>query len=205
MTKAGSQRERAIDLLRMKGIARLTEFRDAGVTAATVGRMVRAGDLNRLARGLYQLPDAPLDANRSLAEAAKRVPRGVVCLVSALAYHELTDQLPRAVWMAVGTKDWMPKEGRPAMRIVRFTDALLTDEVVTVCIENVPVKVFGVAKTIADCFRHRRKVGLTVALEGLQEALRQRKASPAEVSCHAKRGGVATVVRPYLEALTINA
>lgn len=205
MTKAGSQRERAIDLLRMKGIARLTEFRDAGVTAATVGRMVRAGDLNRLARGLYQLPDAPLDANHSLAEAAKRVPRGVVCLVSALAYHELTDQLPRAVWMAVGTKDWMPKEGKPAMRIVRFTDALLTDEVVTVCIENVPVKVFGVAKTIADCFRHRRKVGLTVALEGLQEALRQRKASPAEIACHAKRGGVATVVRPYLEALTINA
>ena len=204
MTKAGSQRERAIDLLRMKGIARLTEFRDAGVTAATVGRMVRAGDLNRLARGFYQLPDAPLDANHSLAEAAKRVPRGVVCLVSALAYHELTDQLPRAVWMAVGTKDWMPKEGKPAMRIVRFTDALLTDEVVTVCIENVPVKVFGVAKTIADCFRHRRKVGLTVALEGLQEALRQRKASPAEIACHAKRGGVATVVRPYLEALTIN-
>ena len=205
MTKAGSQRERAIDLLRMKGIARLTEFMDAGVTAATVGRMVRAGDLNRLARGLYQLPDAPLDANHSLAEAAKRVPRGVVCLVSALAYHELTDQLPRAVWMAVGTKDWMPKEGKPAMRIVRFTDALLTDEVVTVCIENVPVKVFGVAKTIADCFRHRRKVGLTVALEGLQEALLQRKASPAEIACHAKRGGVATVVRPYLEALTINA
>ena len=205
MTKAGSQRERAIDLLRMKGIARLTEFRDAGVTAATVGRMVRAGDLNRLARGLYQLPDAPLDANHSLAEAAKRVPRGVVCLVSALAYHELTDQLPRAVWMAVGTKDWMPKEGRPAMRIVRFTDALLTDEVVTAYIENVPVKVFGVAKTIADCFRHRRKVGLTVALEGLQEALRQRKASPAEIACHAKRGGVATVVRPYLEALAINA
>lgn len=205
MTKAGSQRERAIDLLRMKGIARLTELRDAGVTAATVGRMVRAGDLNRLARGLYQLPDAPLDANHSLAEAAKRVPKGVVCLVSALAYHELTDQLPRAVWMAVGTKDWMPKEGRPAMRIVRFTDALLTDEVVTIYIENVPVKIFGVAKTIADCFRHRRKVGLTVALEGLQEALRQRKASPAEIACHAKRGGVATVVRPYLEALTTNA
>ena len=205
MANAGTQRDQALKLLRVKGIVRLSEFRDAGITGATVGRMVHAGTVNRLARGLYQLPDAMLDANHSLAEAAKRVPRGVVCLVSALAYYELTDQLPRAVWMAIGTKDWMPKEGRPVMRVVRFTYALLTDDVQTVYIENVPVKVFGVAKTIADCFRHRRSVGQTVALEGLQEALRQRKATPAEIARHAGRGGVATVVRPYLEALTANA
>ncbi len=205
MTKTGTQRDQAIDLLRSQGMMRLSEFKANGITAATIGRMVRGGDVIRLARGLYQLPDAPLDANHSLAEAAKRVPRGVVCLVSALAYYELTDQLPRAVWMAIGNRDWMPKEGRPVMRIVRFTDALLTDDVMTVHIEKVPVKVFGVAKTIADCFRHRRKVGQTVALEGLQEALRQRKASPAEIARHAERGGVATVVRPYLEALTANA
>ena len=205
MTKLGTQRDQAIELLRSQGMMRLSEFKVNGITAATIGRMVRGGDVIRLARGLYQLPDAPLDANHSLAEAAKRVPRGVVCLVSALAYHELTDQLPRAVWMAIGTRDWMPKEGGPTMRIVRFTDALLTDDVMTVHIENVPVKVFGVAKTIADCFRHRRKVGQTVALEGLQEALRQRKTSPAEIARHAERGGVATVVRPYLEALTANA
>ncbi|MDE2817131.1 MAG: transcriptional regulator [Chloroflexota bacterium] len=205
MATLGTQRDQAIELLRSQGMMRLSEFKVNGITAATIGRMVRGGDVIRLARGLYQLPDAPLDANHSLAEAAKRVPRGVVCLVSALSYHELTDQLPRAVWMAIGTRDWMPREGRPNMRIVRFTDALLTDDVLTVHIENVPVKVFGVAKTIADCFRHRRKVGQAVALEGLQEALRQRKASPAEMARHAERGGVATVVRPYLEALTANA
>ncbi len=205
MANSITQRDQALDLLRVKGIVRLSEFRDAGITAATVGRMVRAGDVNHLARGLYQLPDAMLDANHSLAEAAKRVPRGVVCLVSALAYHDLTDQLPRAVWMAIGTKAWMPREGRPVMRFVRFTDAFLTDDVHTVSIESVSVKVFGVAKTIADCFRHRRSVGQSVALEGLQEALRQRKATPAEIARHAKRGGVATVVRPYLEALTANA
>ncbi len=203
--KTGTQRNQAISLLRVKGIVRLSEFTDAGITAATVGKMAHAGEVNHLTRGLYQLPDAPLDANHSLAEAAKRVPRGVVCLVSALAYHDLTDQLPGAVWMAIGTRHWMPKEGTPTMRIVRFTDALLTDDILTVHIEKVPVKVFGVAKTIADCFRHRRKVGLTVALEGLQEALRQRKASPAEITQHAERGGVATVVRPYLEALIANA
>ena len=204
MTKAGTQRDRAIEFLRARGIIRLSEFKDAGITAATIGRLVGDGEVLHLSRGLYQLPDAPLEANHSLAEAAKRVPKGVVCLVSALAYHELTDQLPRAVWMAIGTKDWAPKEDRPPMRIVRFTEALLADDVVTVHIENVPVKIFGVAKTIADCFRHRRRVGQTVALEGLQEALRQRKATPAEIARHAKRGGVATVVRPYLEALTAN-
>lgn len=205
MPNGETQRDKAVHLLDARGIARLSEIKNAGVTAATICRMVEAGEVIRLSRGLYQLPDAALEANHSLAEAAKRVPKGVVCLVSALAYHELTDQLPRAVWMAIATKDWKPNTESPPMRIVRFTDALLSDDVVTVRIENVPVKVFGVAKTIADCFRHRRKVGQTTALEGLQEALRQRKARPAEIARHAERGGVATVVRPYLEALTANA
>jgi len=204
MPKTGTQRDRATNLLRNQGIVRLSEFKEAGITAATISRMVENGKVVRLARGLYQLPDAPLDAHHSLAEAAKRVPKGVVCLVSALAFHELTDQLPRAVWMAIGTKDWTPKEGSPPIQIVRFTDALLTDDVITVQIEAVPVKIFDVAKTVADCFRHRRTVGQSVALEGLQEALRQRKATPAEIARHAERGGVATVMRPYLEALTAN-
>ena len=141
--------------------------------------------------GSTSCPTRRLEAHHNLAEAAKRIPKGVVCLVSALAYHELTDQLPRAVWMAIGTRDWTPKQEKPAIRIVRFTEALLTDDVLIVHIEKVPVRIFGVAKTIADCFRHRRSVGLTIAPEGLQEALRQRKASPAEIARHAERGGVA--------------
>ncbi len=202
--KAGTQRRLAHDILRARGIVRLSEFRAAGITAATIGRMRRDGEVVHLARGLYQLPDAPLDANHSLAEAAKRVPKGVVCLVSALAFHELTDQIPAAVWMAISTKSWGPKGGMPAVRIVRFTEAFLAEAVVTERIEGVPVKIFGVAKTIADCFRHRRTVGQAVALEGLQEALRQRKATPAEIARHAADGRVAGVVRPYLEALTAN-
>ena len=202
--KAGTQRRLAHDILRARGIVRLSEFRAAGITAATIGRMRRDGEVVHLARGLYQLPDAPLDANHSLAEAAKRVPKGVVCLVSALAFHELTDQIPAAVWMAISTKSWGPKGGMPAVRIVRFTEAFLAEAVVTERIEGVPVKIFGVAKTIADCFRHRRTVGQAVALEGLQEALRQRKATPAEIARHAADGRVAGVVRPYLVALTAN-
>ncbi len=205
MNQPRSQRQIAHALLEEHGIMRLVELRSAGVTAATVSRMARAGEVIRLARGLYQLPDAPFDTSHSLAEAAKRLPKGVVCLVSALAFHGLTDQLPKKVWMAIGKKDWAPKPDGMPIRVIRFTESLLVQSVETHVIEGVPVKVFGVAKTIADCFRHRNKVGLSVAIEGLQEALRQRKASPAEIARHAERGGISTVIRPYLEALTANA
>ncbi len=205
MNQPRSQRQIAHALLEEHGIMRLAELRSAGVTAATVSRMARAGEVIRLARGLYQLPDAPFDTSHSLAEAAKRLPKGVVCLVSALTFHGLTDQLPKKVWMAIGKKDWAPKPDGMPIRVIRFTESLLAQSVETHVIEGVPVKVFGVAKTIADCFRHRNKVGLSVAIEGLQEALRQRKASPAEIARHAERGGISTVIRPYLEALTANA
>ena len=142
--------------------------------------------------------------NHSLAEAAKRLPRGVVCLVSALAFHGLTDQLPKKIWMAIGKSDWAPKADGVPIRVVRFTDSLLSESVEIHEIEKVSVKVFGVAKTVADCFRHRSKIGLTIAIEGLQEALRQRKATPAEIARQAHHGGVSTVIRPYLEALTAN-
>jgi len=184
---------------------RLVELREAGVTAATMSRMERAGEVIRLSGGVYQLPDADLDPNHSLAEAAKRVPKGVVCLVSALAFHGLTDQLPSSVWMAIGPKDWAPQRHGARVRIVRFTNGLLREGLETHVIEGVPVKVYGVAKTVADCFRHRSKVGLSVAIEGLQEALRQRKATPAKIARQAEKGGISTVIRPYLEALTANA
>ncbi|WP_454916616.1 type IV toxin-antitoxin system AbiEi family antitoxin domain-containing protein [Xanthobacter sediminis] len=204
MPEPVSQRRIAQTVLKARGIARLAELRAEGVTAATMSRMERDGEVLRLARGLYQLPDAPLDVHHSLAEAAKRLPKGVVCLVSALAFHDLTDQLPRHVWMAIGQKDWAPKSDGVSIRLVQFTDRLLADGVETHTVEGVSVKVFGVAKTIADCFRYRNKIGLSVAIEGLQEALRQRKATPDEIAKQADRGAVATVIRPYLEALVAN-
>lgn len=183
----------------------MVELRKAGVTAATTSRMERASEIVRLSRGVYQLSNTDLDPNHDLAEAAKRVPNGVVCLVSALAFHDLTDQLPPKVWMAIGSKDWAPRRNGTDIRIVRFTDSLLKEGLERHAVEGVSVKVFGVAKTVADCFRHRGKVGLSVAIEGLQEALRQRMATPAEIARQAEKGRVSTVIRPYLEALTANA
>ncbi len=205
MPRVSQQRPIARKLLAERGMARLADLRAAGVTAATMTRMANDGEVVRLARGLYQLADAELDAQHSLAEAASRVPRGIICLTSALAFHGLTDQLPRKVWIAIGVRDWAPEPSSPPLRIVRMTNALLGDGVETHTIESVRVKVFSIAKTIADCFRHRRSVGLSIALEGLQEALRQRKVTPATMSRQAAKSGVATVMRPYLEALTANA
>ncbi len=204
MPQTRTQREMARDLLEARGILRLSELRNAGVTAATMSRMERDGAVIRLARGLYQLPGAEIETNHSLAEAAKRLPKGVICLTSALAFHGLTDQLPKKVWMAIGRNDWTPKPGLMPIRVLRFSDDLLDEGVETHVIEGVRVKVFGVAKTVADSFRHRGKIGLSVALEGLQEALRQRKASPAEIARAAQTGRVGGVIRPYLEALTAN-
>lgn len=201
---AGTQRDKARVLLAFGGMVRSAEFRQAGVTAATLSRMERSGEVIRLARGLYQLADAPLDINHSLAEAARRVPKGIVCLVSALSFHGLTDQHPKAVWLAIGRKDWAPDGAAAPLRLVRFAPDLLSTGVETHLVGSVPVKVFGIAETLADCFRHRRRVGLAVVIEALGEALRRRMVTPSEVAAVAARRGAGTIVRPYLEAMTIH-
>jgi predicted transcriptional regulator of viral defense system len=133
------------------------------------------------------------------------VPKGVICLVSALAFHGITDQMPRRVWIAIGPKDWKPRIDYPPLRIVHFADKYLREDIETHEIEGVAVPIFGVAKTIADAFRHRRSVGIDVAISALKEALRQRKATPSEISAWAIKGGVWNVLRPYLEAFTADA
>ena len=196
------QRDRLASFLRAQGISRLAEIRRAGITAATVSRLEREGVVTKLGRGLYQLADASPEGNHSLAEAAKRVPKGVICLVSALAFHGITDQMPRRVWIAIGPKDWKPQIEYPPLRIVRFADKFLRDGVETHEIEGVSVPIFGAAKTIADIFRHRHSIGIDVAVQALKEALRQRKATPSEISACAMRNGAWNTLRPYLEALT---
>lgn len=179
-------------------------MRAKGITGATLSRMERAGEITRLARGLYQKADADLVAEHSLAEATKRAPKGIICLTSALAFHGLTVQIPRAIWMAFGKTEWFPRTGQPPIRGVRFAAAYLHHGIETHVIEGVPVRVFTIAKTIVDCFRNRRQVGTSIAIEGLQEALRQRKVTAADIMAGAERGRVAKAILPYVEALTAN-
>src|SRR5436190_19214517 len=116
-----SHRDRILDLLSARGMARLSDILKTGATAAAVARLEREGSIIRLSRGLYQLADAPLEQHHALAEAAKLIPKGVICLVSALSFHELTDQIPSRVWVAIDAKDWRPRRPYPPLRIVRFS------------------------------------------------------------------------------------
>ncbi|TAM50095.1 MAG: transcriptional regulator [Burkholderiaceae bacterium] len=197
-----SHRDIVMAHLRARGMARLSELIASGATAATVSRLERDGLIVRLARGLYQLPDAPLDVNHSLAEAAKLVPKGVICLTSALAFHGLTDQIPAKIWMAIGTKDWHPKFTYPPVRFARFDDVRLQEDVEWHLVDGVAVPVFGIARTVADLFRYRQTVGINVALEGLRESLRQKKVTPSEISSQAAKAKVWKAMEPYLVALT---
>ena len=200
-----TQRNQALALLKRRGMTRLAEFHEAGITATTVSRMERSGEAVRLARGLYQLPNAALDSQQSLAEAARLVPKGVICLLSALAFHGLTDQMPPKVWIAIGRKDWRPRLNYPPIRIARFPDELLRRSVERKKIAGTPVPVFGVAKTVADLFRYRRTVGDALAIEGLRQALRRRKATPAQIAREAEAAEVWPTMEPYLMALTSDA
>ena len=202
--EAPSQRDRAVVLLRRNGMMRTRELVGQGIAATTITRMEREGAIHRLSRGLYQLPDAPLDIHHDLAEAAKRVPKGIICLTSALAFHGLTDQIPRRVWMAIGSKDWEPGAHGPKLELVRLTAGQLIEDVELHEIESVPVRIFNIPRTLVDSFRFRKTVGLSVAVEALREALRQRCITPSEIASRAQRNGSWTVMRPYLEALTID-
>jgi predicted transcriptional regulator of viral defense system len=211
-TESQTQQERALSLLKRQGMARLSELVRQGITAATLARMREKGLVLQLSRGLYQLPDAGGDANHALAEAAKRVPKGIVCLTSALAFHELTDVIPRSVWIAIGPKDRRPAVTQPPLQIVRFRGKMLNEGIEKRDIEGVQVRLYNVPKTIVDLFRYRQSAGkryknspgLNLALEGLREALRQRKATPAEIADYAHEAGIWKVVEPYLQAMTAN-
>jgi predicted transcriptional regulator of viral defense system len=200
-----SQRERVVAALSRDGMTRMAELLRAGVTAATISRLERSGVILRLSRGLYQLPDAAIDAHHSLAEASKLVPRGVVCLGSALAFHDLTDHIPSKVWMAIGRKDWRPRITHPPMRFVRFSADALTSGIEIHRVEGVILHVTDPTRTILDMFRYRRTVGQAVALAGLKEMLRRGMATANDIERGATRMGVGRLVTPYLEALSADA
>jgi len=200
-----TQREQIIDVLGDRGMARMSELVQAGASATSIARLEREGVIVRLGRGLYQLPSAPLDIHHGFAEAAKLAPRGVVCLVSALAFHDLTDQIPAKVWIAIDRKHWKPRVGQPLIRFVSFAAKRLNDGVETHRIEGISVRITDPVHTVVDMFRYRKTVGQHLAVEGLKAALRTRKATPGDVARLAAEARVWTTVRPYVEALTIDA
>lgn len=195
-------REQALSLVRARGIARARDFKAANIPLVYLKRLTDAGELVRLGRGLYQAPErVGEDAAHDLAEAARRVPNGVVSLLSALRHHGLTTQLPHAVWMTIPHKARTPKAQGLRLEIVRATGEVLTAGIEHVQVEGVDVPIYGVAKTVADCFKHRRHVGEDVAIEALRDALRQRKTTADELMKFAAINRVAERLGPYVKAM----
>jgi len=199
-----SQRIQLRNLLDSRSMMRAQELREAGISAQTIARAVEAGEIERISRGIYQKRGSEIEENQILAEAAIRVPKGVIALVSALAFHGLTDQMPRRIWMAIGASDWAPVQSYPPMRMVRFNERYLRQGVENHIIAGLEVPIYSVPKTLADLFRNSKLVDRSVAVEGLRAAIEQRQATPSAIAQGAKAGGAWKIMQPYLEALTFN-
>jgi len=187
-------------LARAQGALRPRDLAAEGIAPVYIQRLAARGQLVRVGRGLYTLPNASVTEHHSLAEAAKRLPRAVVCLLSALRFHGLTTQAPFEVWLAIDPKARSPRTQTPPLRIVRMSGERLRAGVERHRVEGVDVQVFSRAKTVADCFRFRNKIGLDVALEALREYLRDKGRLDA-VLRFAEIDRVARVIRPYAEAM----
>ena len=187
-------------LAQRHGFLRPRDVEAAGIPREYLLRLLRRGVVERTGRGLYRLADAPVTEFHSFAEVAKRLPNGTVCLLSALVFHGLTTQVPGELWVALPRGSRTPRIDRK-LRIVRFAESALTEGRTEHRIEGVPVMIYSPAKSVADCFKFRNKIGLDVALEALRECVRQRKATIAEIRRFAQICRVARVMQPYLESL----
>jgi predicted transcriptional regulator of viral defense system len=196
-----SSSERLLQLARRHGSVTRQTVTAAGIHTQMLTRLIRAGELERVAPGHYRLPNAPVTEHHGVAIVAAAAPKAVVCLLSALSFHEIGTQLPHAVWIAIDRRARRPTLRYPPLQVVRFGGAALTEGIETHEIEGQIVRVFNVAKTLADLFKYRNKVGLEIALEALRDAWRTRRFTMAEIHRYARICRVERVMTPYLEAL----
>lgn len=187
--------------LAQKGPVRARDLDKAGIPRAYLKRLCDRGLLERVDRGLYRLADAPVTELSSIAEVAKRVPHGIICLLSALQIHGMTTEAPHAVWLLIDRRARLPRLVYPKLEIVRASGAAREYGVETQRIEGVDVHITTPAKTVADCFRFRRHVGMEVALAALKDYLGKRLGSIDALLEAARVDRVSTIIRPYLEAL----
>lgn len=191
--------EEALRLAKVQGILRPRDLEVHGIPRRYASLLAHAGLLRRAGRGLYVHPDNPLTENHSFALVGKRAPEAVICLLSALRFHELTTQIPSETWIAVHPKSRPPQIPELSLRIVRFSGPALTEGFEKHVIEGVPVRITNIAKTVADCFKYRNKIGRDIAVEALRDALNSRRTSVNEIARYAGICRVTQVLRPYLE------
>ena len=192
---------RLLQLVRRKGLLRACDLDDPGIPRIYLSRLTASGILEKAGRGLYHLSTHPNSEQESLAIVATRVPQAVFCLLTALQFHELTTQLPRQVWIALPQGSHVPRIDYPLVKMIQYSGDAFTEGIEIHRSNQMELRVYGIAKTVVDCFKHRNKIGLDVALEALRDARKQKKASADDLWRYAKICRVANVMRPYLEAI----
>lgn len=197
-----NHQERLLRLVVKLGLLRTRDLQSAGIPRTYLAQLVKQGKLLKTGRGLYVHANASLTEHHSLAEAAKRVPKGVVCLLSALRFHDLTTENPAEVWLAVPRETRRPRSGVPALRVMQFSGEMMMSGIEKHTLEGVSVPIYSVAKTVADCFRFRNRTGVNVAIEALRDAWRNKKATSDELWRFARICRVLNVMRPYFDSLT---
>jgi predicted transcriptional regulator of viral defense system len=192
---------RVLAIARQQRIIRPRDVEAIGVPREYLLRLMRQGIIRRTGRGVYEVSDAKPTEHHSLAVMAKEIPKGVVCLLSALRFHEVTTQQPSEVWIGVHIRSRSPRVSTTKHRLVRYSEKTLKAGVESHEIEGVSVRVFNPAKTVADCFKYRSKIGLDVAIEALKDVLKRKKATIDEIDRNARICRVSRIMRPYLEAV----
>ena len=190
-----------LQMARKTGVVRAREIREAGLHPEYLRKLCKSGQLIHTGRGLYVLADGDFTEHHGIAEACKRVPHGIVCLLSALSYYEIGTQNPHQIWMAIDRAMRKPKVDYPPIRIFRFSGPSLKEGIEEKKIEGVSVQVYNPAKTVADCFKYRNKVGIDVAIEALKECWRSRWCEIGEIVYYAKICRVRNIMQPYMEAI----
>lgn len=196
-----TQRERLIQLFDSSPVLKADTIVSHGIDRKTIQRVVETGEIQRIGRGLYYLSDYEVDRHHSYVEAQMLVQSGVVCLLSALSFHEMGTQSSRYVWLAVPRRSRLPKTGDRPLKIVTFSEPSFFAGIEQHELEGVTVKVYSPAKTVADCFKYRNKLGIDVAIEALREAVHGKNVSPDDVLHFADICRVRSVVVPYLESV----
>src|SRR4030042_4761615 len=199
MESYSEKTKRVLELAHESGIISSAEVCSHGVHHEYLRQLCKEGKLMRVGRGLYSLPDADVTLHHGLAQALKAIPKGVICLLSALRFHEIGTKAPHEVWVAIDRRAARPRPKHPRMRIMRFSGNSLTEGIDKHIVEGVLVRIYSPAKTVADCFKYRNKIGLDVALEALREAIRERRCTTDELWRYAKICRVTKIMHPYME------
>jgi predicted transcriptional regulator of viral defense system len=196
-----TQEGRILELLKENAFLRSRDLKNHGLSRTALMRLVRRGKAVRAQRGLYMRPGGPETEHISLLEVANKVPNGVICLLTALRFHEIGTQEPYQVYVAIGRKSAKPRISSPLLRIFRFSEASLRYGVEEHNILGTTLRITNPAKTVADCFKYRNKVGLDVAIEALREGFRDRRFSTDELYQAALVCRIWKVIKPYAEAM----